>query len=1392
MWRRSCGAIRVLPVADARRRAAAASRWIPVAYLALGLLWIFGSDRLMGVYFAGSPDLMLHVGTVKGVIFVTLTAVLLYVVISTRPGVADAPADTDGPSHMWRPIVAFVIFGAPVALAGFLIYMASYQSYLDDTSAALTAEADLSARAVQLWIDSHVRGVRQLVASPLSADVTADTADSGPAGPALRQRLEAVKTSQGFVGVQVFAADHSVIAGAGTELPVDPTLGRAIDVALQANAGDVGVYWPAAQANHRPQHVDFVARFGSWPRSKVSGVGVVVARANAAELTGLLAAPALLGLRTGVTLLVTPDGTSVRYLSREGAGALHAAWPVARRASRELASVQLITGAAGPFQAVDEFGTPVLATGRPVAGTTWFVLNQVNMSEIETAQRQAFMLAWGLGAAGLALVAALVLLWWRNEQARFALRIHQEQTRADMATQRFAMISRHAGDVMLLLEEDGRIADVNQCAAEVYGCLEADLVGRTIFDLQADDVSELKLVHAGSEHQPGRPPLRFETRHQRHDGTPFPVEVCATRVDFRAHSYVLCIVRDISERRAHEIEIGRLAAERNRLLHRLRLQFDAMPIACAFTDMDDALVDVNPAFERLFGYERAYLQGPAPHNLIFPPEVREYRSRIMAALSSGCEPITTTVENLTRGGLRLTCRWTVAAMREPDGAQIGILAMCQDVSDTVAAEAALRANDEQLKTAQRLAQVGSWEVDLATMRITSSDETYRICGVSRSEFAGTLEAGFALVHPDDRPTLQDRFASIAAGEERIEEARFRVLRPSGDVVHVSARGRLERDAMGRPRRLVASLHNISAIVVAQRHAERQRDLYGLLVQCNQLIARSSEEGKLYRDLTALVVNQGHYLFAWLADVDSNGVMRRVAAFGDDGGYIEALLAADAAGAHDPEPPCVSALRAGRTKICNELLGDPGAAFAADIVRARGINAVAAIPIKQAGAGRLALLVYGSEPDTFDPQSVTALADLADDVSFGVQAMVTRRALDEKTRLLQTVIDSSDSPIHATDAAGRILLVNEAWLQVIGQRSDTAVGRPLDDVLPTDAASLELAIDRRVLESGLPRITEARVPVDGAETLWLVTKFPLRSASREVYGVGSIAVDVTGMRRMEDELVEANRDLEARIAVRTSELAVAKERAERADRTKSAFLSTMSHELRTPLNSVLGFTDILLDGLSGPLNEEQQRQLGIVKGASLHLLELINDVLDISRVEAGELRLELSEVDVVDVLRTRVRELTPLAERKGIVLVCKIADPVVPIHSDRRRVSQIIGNLLSNAVKFTDSGQVSASIRLQGSWINLAVQDTGCGVQPEDLDKLFVPFAQLKRKPEAANEGTGLGLAISRHFARALGGDISVQSEPSVGSCFTVMLPLSTPEKVDLASTGIFRRVPPQT
>lgn len=258
-----------------------------------------------------------------------------------------------------------------------------------------------------------------------------------------------------------------------------------------------------------------------------------------------------------------------------------------------------------------------------------------------------------------------------------------------------------------------------------------------------------------------------------------------------------------------------------------------------------------------------------------------------------------------------------------------------------------------------------------------------------------------------------------------------------------------------------------------------------------------------------------------------------------------------------------------------------------------------------------------------------------------------------------------------------------------------------------------------------------------------------------------------------ELERANASLEARVNERTAELQVAKDRAESTDRLKSEFLTHMSHELRTPLNAIIGFTGTLLLKLPGPLNAEQTRQLETVQSNARHLLALINDVLDVAKVEAGRTTVHIDTFACRSLIEEIEKSCAAAARRKGIAFEITLPEKPLLLHTDRRLLHQIVLNLVGNAIKFTDSGGVHLKVsrgdpRL-GEEICIRVEDTGIGIPADQQGRLFERFAQLNTSKERAHEGTGLGLYLCKHLAELLGGRITFRSELGKGSVFALTL-----------------------
>ncbi len=383
--------------------------------------------------------------------------------------------------------------------------------------------------------------------------------------------------------------------------------------------------------------------------------------------------------------------------------------------------------------------------------------------------------------------------------------------------------------------------------------------------------------------------------------------------------------------------------------------------------------------------------------------------------------------------------------------------------------------------------------------------------------------------------------------------------------------------------------------------------------------------------------------------------------------------------------------------------------------------------------------------------------------------VEKALRESETKYRNLVEKANDGIVILQD--GLIMYANPSAVRLSGQEEKDFIGQPFSAYLhPDERSKIEELYRRRLSGEESDNIYETIfLRSDGqgiyAEVNASLTTYLDKPADQVIIR------DISERKRAQEALKRAYDQLELKVAERTAELAIAKEHAEESDRLKSAFLASMSHELRTPLNSIIGFTGIILQELVGPLNDEQSKQLKMVQDSAHHLLSLINDVLDLSKIEAGQLNVESEEFDLSEVIRNVVKKVSPMADKKGISIETEVSSVVSVIKSDRRRVEQVLLNLVNNAIKFTERGSVKIYCEPAGKYITTSIKDTGIGIAPEDMDKLFRAFQQIETGLSRRFEGTGLGLSICKKLVGLLGGEIEAYSEgPGVGSTFTFRLP----------------------
>jgi len=318
------------------------------------------------------------------------------------------------------------------------------------------------------------------------------------------------------------------------------------------------------------------------------------------------------------------------------------------------------------------------------------------------------------------------------------------------------------------------------------------------------------------------------------------------------------------------------------------------------------------------------------------------------------------------------------------------------------------------------------------------------------------------------------------------------------------------------------------------------------------------------------------------------------------------------------------------------------------------------------------------------------------------------------------------------------------------------------------------------------------PMNGAPLAVEVVSGKIRNERGEAIAIVSVLHDLTQQvenERLYDALKQLNSELEGRIAAATSDLAQQNERLlwqseelAKANKLKTDFLASVSHELRTPLNAVIGYSALLLDGIAGEISEAQRDYITRSRAAAHHLLSLINDILDLSRIEAGKMPVHVERVVLEDLINEVAEQVEPMMTSKRLAFRKVITAHCPPLQTDKTKLKQILLNLLSNAVKFTNRGSIRLQVDRESDAIVLRVADTGVGIRPDEIEAIWEDFRQLDQSRTRSYGGTGLGLSIARRLTEQLGGQVRVESTLGVGTTFIVRLPLAIPAVEGLWAT----------
>jgi diguanylate cyclase (GGDEF)-like protein/PAS domain S-box-containing protein len=462
----------------------------------------------------------------------------------------------------------------------------------------------------------------------------------------------------------------------------------------------------------------------------------------------------------------------------------------------------------------------------------------------------------------------------------------------------------------------------------------------------------------------------------------------------------------------------------------------------------------------------------------------------------------------------------------------------------------------------------------------------------------------------------------------------------------------------------------------------------------------------------------------------------------------------------------------------------------------GVNSLIAVPFRANGRRVGILYIDDYEPRHWKAREIDFVILLSVQAAVAIEKFKLIEDITNTRTYLENVLDNSADIIMTTDEDRRIVEFNKGASRILGYSKEEMVGKPVESlwIRPEERNEILWSMDKYGYVSNFE--TQLRAKSGNIVDINLTLSY-IGGAGRKSGTVG-VSKDITEKKRLERaidernrELQELNEKLEAKVVERTAELREANRALEKSSELKSKFIATMSHELRTPLNSILGFSELLMEDSLHPLTEKQKRYATNVFNSGSHLLQLINNILDLAKIESGKMELSCESFDVRQVISEVESVIRPLANKKSQKLIFGIADEVTTLWADRVKFKQILYNLLSNSIKFTHEGGdilVEAGIttatsedsvrpaqglqKLRNDHFSLTVTDTGIGISKEDQDRIFGEFEQVDSSFSRRYEGTGLGLALTKKLIELHGGDIRVESEEGKGSRFIMVMPLT--------------------
>jgi PAS domain S-box-containing protein len=689
------------------------------------------------------------------------------------------------------------------------------------------------------------------------------------------------------------------------------------------------------------------------------------------------------------------------------------------------------------------------------------------------------------------------------------------------------------------------------------------------------------------------------------------------------------------------------------------------------------------------------------------------------------------------------------------------------------AETALRQNEELLRMSLSAAGMGAWDWNILTGEEKWSSEVEALFGMQPGSFKGNFEDFLKRVHPEDYPLIhQAQLRTLQEGADyRVE---YRILLNDGSMRWLTSRGNVIRDETGKPTLLTGVSLDITerkqaelALQESESRSRRHSEALAELAKHEAIAEGDLDTALKVITETAAVALNVERVGIWLY-THNRTKLKCVNLFERHQNRHSAGLEYSIA----DRPSYFAALASAHTITVNDTRTDPRLQeFWEDLLEPGGVISLIDAPIRVGGEviGVVCHEQVGT-PRQWELAEEGFTGSIANFVALTLEVGDRKRAeaaLREAEEKYRSIFENAITGIFQTTPDGCYLSANPALAQIYGYNSVADLITNLTDVqhqLYVDPARRN-QFTALMQEQDIVSEFESQVYRQDGSIIWILENaIPVRDEDSNLLYYEGTVVDITERKQIEEELYKA------------------KETAEEANRAKSQFLANMSHELRTPLNAIIGYSEMLQEDAEDMGYEDVVPDLEKIRNAGKHLLGLINDILDISKIEAGKMDLYLETFDVAMLIAEVESTIRPLIEKNNNTLVVQRGENLGTMRADLTKVRQTLFNLLSNAAKFTENGTITLSVARNGEigqalpTITFQVSDTGIGMTPEQSARLFQAFTQADASTTRKYGGTGLGLAITKHFCQMMGGDISATSEVGRGSTFTIWLPIEVVDR----------------